>query len=48
MGSVLLRFHFDADIVTITAQENYQNTPITIIGTIDRQIETPSPASVVP
>lgn len=48
MGSVLLRFHFDADIVTITAQENYQNTPITIIGTIDRQIETPSPASAVP
>lgn len=35
MGSVSLRLHFDADTVTITAQENYQKRPVTITGVFD-------------
>lgn len=36
LGSVQLRLHFEGDTVTIKAQENYQKSPITIIGTVER------------
>ena len=36
MGAVQLRLRFDADTITIKAQENYQNRLVTIIGIVDQ------------
>ena len=42
MGAVHLRLRFNADTVAITAQENYQNRPVKIIGIADPLPETPA------
>ena len=42
MGAVHLRLRFNADTVAITAQENYQNRPVKIIGIAEPLPETPA------